>query len=199
MQLSINELIKDIRESSDAKRRKELLEEPAPYIPIGKAAWRRRELKEERKVREEENAVLDKEHRRAVAQSKYYRKNAKELNRKRRIRSRLPKEVYAKARRRAIRKGQDWGFSFDTWWELWDSRELVEDEDSSFFVKAWKVKGSNPATHAQMWRRDPEKGWNPDNCFIAYRGEELNPREAPKIPKESRISYKGTELKKNGN
>jgi len=138
-------------------------------LKVGGRAWRRREkLKQKIKDKEYEADLARKR-----AQARYYRRNKHRLNKDRALRNRQPDYVYAKARDRAARRGQEWGFTFDNWVELWLSAPKVVDEESGFIVTAWSKKGSNPATSAQMMRRDLSQGWNPDNCYIAYMGEEL--------------------------
>lgn len=131
----------------------------------------RRQLRRERAA---EDAELEKQIGRARTQAKYYEKNKEHLNRLRVIRGRTPKNVYRKARKRAIERGQEWLFSFEEWWSMWSSAPRIKDPRDGFTKPAFECKGGNYLTDTQMCRRDTDGPWSPENCFIALNGEELS-------------------------
>ena len=164
--VDINAIMKELRTTKVRERREEVNKK---FTPLGKTAWKKRE----KKKRALEDKELEQEHGRKMAQLRYYRRNKKELNRKRAIRDRQPQQVYKRTKRRAEGKGQRWEFDFPTWWEMWESAPKVVDETTGLKKSAWKMKGGNPFKHTQMYRRDTEGPWQEDNCYIGYRDEEL--------------------------
>lgn len=171
--LNLGELLQELREDRLRRRR----EATGPFHPLGPKAWERRRKRKEAEQKLREEKEFDKKQSRARAQQRYYQKNKNKLAAVRTIKARRPIEVYRRARRRAHNKGQGWEFaSFDEWWDMWQSAPKVMDPDKGMLVEAWKMKGSNPATSTQMGRRDLDGPWSRDNCFIHYKGRELNGR-----------------------
>lgn len=169
MGVDLDQLMEEVRKESA----RSVPEEESVVLTLGKESYRRRmrKIKEERRARE--NKKLTKTHNNSVAQAKYYRKNRERLNAYRRARGRTPQYVYNKARLRARGYGIKWDFDFDTWIDIWLDAPRVRDPRSGFLVTAWSLKGSNPHINTQMYRRDKDKGWSPDNCFIGIGGNEL--------------------------
>lgn len=133
----------------------------------GGRAWRKRE----RAKKAAEDQELERELARKRAQSKYYRKNKKELNRQRALRNKAPEYAYQKARLRAKANGIPWEFTLEEWAGVWMAASKVVNPANGFLVPAWSMKGSNPSTSTHMVRKDTSKGWSVDNCRIAYKGE----------------------------
>lgn len=136
----------------------------------GGKAWRRRE----REKKEAIDKILERSHNRKQSQMKYYKKNKEELNRKRALRNLNPEYCYYRAKKRCEYKDLEWGFTLLSWVEMWDSAPKVVHPRTGFLVPAWSMRGSNIAVNTQMVRLDPDKGWTPENCAIAYRGEVLD-------------------------
>lgn len=89
----------------------------------------------------------------------------------------MPNSVYRRARARALERGQEWGFDYDSWVWLWQNAPRVYDARHGYYVTAWSLKGGNYNTDTQMCRIDPEGPWSVDNCFIALRGHPLEEPE----------------------
>lgn len=168
-------MTKVMREKSYARLLKTIRQEnelcvvDKPDLVVGGKAWRKREKL--KKLAEEERVERDLARKRA--QKKYYEKNKDYLNRKRALRNRQPEYVYRKAELKARRRGQKWALTFEEWIDIWMSAPQVYDEEIGFEVPAWHKKGPNSAECTQMMRRDLDKGWAYDNCYISYQGEEL--------------------------
>lgn len=165
----LGDLLKEIREEEDLKRRRAVLERQRTLIKIGGRAWRKRM----RQAKQAQDKVLEAQLRRARAQQKYYLKNRDRLNRERAMRQRRPKEVYRRAKQRAERRGQAWDFTYSGWVEVWEDAPRVWNPRKGFYDTAWNLKGGNYTTDTQMCRIDTEGPWAPDNVFIGINGKEL--------------------------
>jgi hypothetical protein len=104
---------------------------------------------------------------RTIYDRRYRTKNRFELNRREREYSRTPKGAYAKARKKARERKQEWTFSFKTWWQVWTSAGEFEDPDRPGITRpAWELRGSNPFKDCMMTRVDTSEGWSPCNVEI---------------------------------
>jgi len=168
----IGQLLQSLRETRQREARRNAPE--APYTPLGPNAWKRRRKKAEAKRKAEEERKYNAKHSKALANSRYYRKNKSKLNRARAIAARRPMETYKRSERRAKNKGQTWDLTFNEWWDLWTGAGKVRSEDTGFLIDAWDARGSNPATCTQMQRRNLNGPWSRSNCFIGYKGRELS-------------------------
>lgn len=164
--MDLNLILRDLRENPRIKKRGAIEERP---LVRGGKAWRKRKRRQEAEIERE----LDKLHGRKRAQARYHYKNKETLNLKRAARARTPQYVYRRAYRKALERGQEWEFDFETWYGLWQNAPKVYDKDSGFFNSAWKMKGSNYAKCTQLTRKDTDGPWSEDNCHITLRGEPL--------------------------
>jgi hypothetical protein len=169
----LGNLLKEIRDEEELKRRRSVLESKRRLIRIGGRAWRKR-LREAKEAKDRE---LELQLRRARTQQKYYLKNRERLNRERAMRQKRPHEVYTRAKARAERRGQEWKFSYEDWVDVWDSAPRVWNPRKAFYDTAWNMKGGNYRTDTQMCRIDTDGPWATDNVFIGINGHPLEEPE----------------------
>lgn len=160
---TLNSIMAQIR--ADRKARRE-----SPDKPLSRSMQRR--LKVQKK--QEEDRELEAVHARAKAQARYHEKNREHLNRGRALRARLPKSVYCRAERRARERGQEWEFTFEEWWDMWENAPTVLDERTGWMRTAWSMKGGDYRNDTQMMRRDVYGPWNLSNCYIGRNGEPID-------------------------
>jgi hypothetical protein len=166
--LELTDILNDI--SKTRKARRDSVQ--APFTPLGKRAWRKRE----RWKKEREDKEFEREHnaRKAKrrANQKYYYENREVLNEKRRLNQHTPPNAFNRAKRKAVARGQEWRLTFDEWWAIWSDEDTKFLDPSDGFVKqAWKLRGSNPKTCTQMKRKDTNGKWEASNCYISYRDQ----------------------------
>lgn len=169
----LGDLLREIRQEEDLARRRTALERKRRVIRIGGRAWRKRV----KAAREDNDRELERKLRRARTQQKYYLKNRGRLNRERAMRQRRPAEVYERARKRALDRGQAWEFTYDSWVDVWDGAPRVWNPRKGFYDTAWNMKGGRYLTDTQMTRIDTEGPWSPDNVFIGINGKPLEEPE----------------------
>jgi hypothetical protein len=169
----LSDLLKEIRDEEEIRRRRTVLERKRRLIRIGGEAWRKRI----KAARSERDKALEKKLRRARTQQKYYLKNRDRLNRERAMRQRQPHEQYRRAKDRARRRKQEWDFTYEDWVSTWEEAPRVWNPRKGFYDTAWNLKGGNYLTDTQMCRIDTRGPWAPDNVFIGVGGKPLEEPE----------------------
>lgn len=66
------------------------------------------------------------------------------------------RRTYSRAKASAVFRREEWAFTCDTWYEMWQT--------SGF----WEHRGREPH-HYCMVRLDPIEAWGPHNCIIVTR------------------------------
>lgn len=138
-------------------------------VPGGTQWYKRR--REEKKERERE---LAQPVYRARSQANYYRKHKARLNKARVERMRRPHEAYARAKRKAIGKGQVFQLSMEEWLRVWREAPKAYDPETGFYKDAWLLRGSDYHTSTQMSRKDTSGPWSVENVHITLAGEPLD-------------------------
>lgn len=65
-------------------------------------------------------------------------------------------KIYSRAKALAKYNRQEWAFTIDTWWDMWQDGDL------------WQHRGREPHQYC-MVRLDPIEAWGPHNCIIVAR------------------------------
>ena len=130
-----------------------------------------------REMERKENRAIKQHTKSSAAQRKawkrYYQKKRIKLNEARRIRARRPHEIFNKARKRALKKGEEWTLTFTQWMDVWNSCPPVVSEVTGYEVDAWYMRGSDPRKSIQMWRKNLKRGWTLDNVHMVYKQKEV--------------------------
>jgi hypothetical protein len=68
--------------------------------------------------------------------------------------------IYSRARSQAKYRREEWAFTLESWWEMW--------QDSG----VWEHRGPAPHQYV-MVRKDNIEAWGPHNCIIVSRRLQL--------------------------
>jgi len=133
----------------------------------GGEAWRKKKRADEAKI----DHAIERAHKRAKTQRKYFLNNREKLNRDRALRNKQPEYAFYKCRKHAEQLDVPWEFTLEEWAALWEKAPKVVNPHNGFLVTAWSMKGQYSQRHTQMIRLDTKGAWNTNNCAIAYKGE----------------------------
>jgi hypothetical protein len=166
-------ILKELKEEEKAQLQEHLANVKKRKESVRLRKEHREKLAKRREEKAAENQEITEVLRRARTQKRYHEKNRFRLNQDRARRARRPEQVYNRAKRRAIDRGQTWEFTYDEWYRMWQEAEDVCDPLTGFTKSAWSLKGGNYTNNTQMVRTDLEGPWSVKNCKIMLNGEIL--------------------------
>ena len=122
----------------------------------------------------EEKIPEDRRKRRLRQKRRCWNRHNKVYNAARRVKGNSIEGKYAEAKRNALKRGQEWQFTANTWKQKWLDAGWIVPPGTDQRVTAFYKRGPDKDVDTFMVRRDASGPWSLANCDIFYRGEILN-------------------------